>query len=295
MGNTGAGNHSGSKPPPYHPTGEPRGYAPVTGKPSPDGWTRFRTWGEGKIRETASDRLVSIQTNGSMWLDLARQVSIAAALGSPAHLVGAGVTVLGTLAGLDSEEARLLQSIERKVELLRARPFLLGRDLIAEASRAPSPDGARSLLEEALMQFREARHLVLNPIESGVVEAHLGYVQFLLDNRSEAQHWLAAAHDRLTKQAATLVETAGDVQVLKSRTSTGAAAYFYPAGVVVLVKKIKKVREAERARLTLVELQPVVTALSQSVRALGGAELEAYELDTADGQWSLQPMLPPSP
>ena len=237
----------------------------------------------------------AVLLSGSSWLRIARSTAVAAGTSSPGPMIVAGFDVLQSLAGIEDEQVRLLASIEEKVEILRMVPFRLGRDLVEEAARSDDPIRRRELIEKALEQLRLARHHTTGVAEKGVVEAQLGYVQFLLDNRSEARHWWTEAHRHLDSEVKRLVELAGDIKVVKSQNSTLAVVYFYPVGLFVLAKKIRKVRRAERARVALVELQPVMTGLSQSLLAVDGQSLGSYEITQGVAHWDLREVHPTLP
>lgn len=253
---------------------------------SGDMFSRVREASEQLMRESASNRLARIASDGSTWLTMAK--ALVDSVTSPG--LASGVGVLESLAGLQDEQTRLLESIETQVELLREGPFLVGRDLVEEAARARDPERSERLLNEALPQFRQARRLAKAPAEQSMAEVHLGYVQYLLGNREEATHWLTEAHSKLHVEVERLVEQAGDIRVLKGRTSTGLATYMYPVGIFVLAKKFQKVRKAETARIALVELQPVVSGLSQSLEALGAGRLDSYEFLPGEDGWTFQPI-----
>ncbi len=258
---------------------------------SGDVFSRARGATEQLMRETAESRFATIATAGSPWLKMAKSLVESVASASPVPGIMAGVDILESLAGLQDEQTRLLTSIESQVEILREGPFLIGRDLVEEAARAIDVNRTERLLEEALPQFRQARRNAKTPVERGIAEVHLGYVQFLLGNRSEAQHWLSESHGTLSEEVHRLIESVGDVRVLKSRLSTGLATYVYPVGIVVVAKKFQKVRRAETARIALVELQPVVTSLCQSLDALGAGGKDSYEFLPSANGWTFQPLV----
>ena len=259
---------------------------------SRDLFARIRIASESAMRETAASRLASLSAHGSSWTKLATATIEASISGSPTALIDPGIGVLRALVGLESDEDRMLMTIERDVEILREGPFLVACDLVDEASRSHDATQGETLLNEAANEFRRARRNAASQVEQGVVEAHLGYTQLLLGHREECQHRLREAHDRLNGEASRLLAKSGDIKVLNSRRSTLAVALYYPVGAVILARKVIKVRNAERARLALVELQPVLTALSRSVQALGGEALPAYEMAMSGSGWTLQPIVP---
>ncbi|MDW3214767.1 MAG: hypothetical protein R8G01_12255 [Ilumatobacteraceae bacterium] len=260
-----------------------------------DFFTRFREKSESFMRRGTSRQSDVVPFSTSTWLRIARFTAVAAATNSPGPMIVVGFDVLQSLAGIEDEQARLLASIEEQVEILRTGPFLVGRDLVEEAARSEDPQRQKELLVDALEQLRLARRHTKSVAEQGVVEAQLGYVQFLLDNRSEARYWWTEAHKHLSSEVERLIEEASDIKVFKSRRSATAVVYFYPAGIFVIAKKIRKVQRAERARLALAELQPVLTGLSQSLLAADGESLGSYEITQGIAHWELRKVYPALP
>jgi hypothetical protein len=104
--------------------------------------------------------------------------------------------------------------------------------------------------------------------DRAVVEMHLGLVSLSLDRLKDGRYWLEQSYqsariviDALTKQSA-------NVKVLKGKLSTAVLSVYYPAGLVVLPRKLKRVWGAADARTALIEFLPFVNSLAVCVNTL---------------------------
>jgi hypothetical protein len=123
-----------------------------------------------------------------------------------------------------------------------------------------------------------------------LVEYHIGLTSLLLDQRGDAIHWLAQSHGSATAVVSELAERASDIKVLHSAGSVAAVASIYPAGIVVLGMKFKKMVAAEQFRDVLVGFIPFVqcAALSHNCLVDEPRHLPVLTLTTAEeGQYEL--------
>jgi hypothetical protein len=105
-----------------------------------------------------------------------------------------------------------------------------------------------------------------------LVEFHLGVVWLLLARNKDALYWFAQSHASAVTVAHEFARLTDNVRVLHSRTSAAAASYYFPAGVVVLGMKFKKVLAAEQSRQLLTEFLPFVACVARSHNALAAPE-----------------------
>jgi hypothetical protein len=101
-----------------------------------------------------------------------------------------------------------------------------------------------------------------------VVDFHLGLTWLLLGRREDALHWLSQSHATAVSVMNELARQSRNVKVLKSQATTAAFSFFYPAGVVVVPVKFKRVWQAERARTALGEFVPFVACVARSYNVL---------------------------
>jgi hypothetical protein len=126
----------------------------------------------------------------AQWTQLAQSVVSLFMSNSPQNAAVAGVALLGALVDATDEQARILESIDRNVQLLRGGPFNAGTLMLQEAHRlAGGPQRRQSLLESARDRFYDAHGLTNSSYERGLVEVNLGAVWLLLGSREDAQRW----------------------------------------------------------------------------------------------------------
>jgi hypothetical protein len=186
--------------------------------------------------------------------------------------IAGGNELVGVLrAVIHSEDAqsRLLQSIDEKVDALVKGPYNTGRTYLREAQRLGGDDPeALRRLERARETFYLAHGQAVSVQSRSLVEYHLGLTWLLLGRRDDAVHWFAQCHGSALAVVTELARCSKNVKVLHSPTSTAAAAWFYPAGAVVLGMKFKKMVAAERARRALRDMLPFVDCAARCHNSL---------------------------
>ena len=186
-------------------------------------------------------------------------------------VVGGGeiVGILKAIAGVQDAQLGLLRSIDVKVDALVRGPYETGRTYLDDARRhGPDDPRTRRRLERALDAFHTAHGQSASVQSRALVEYHLGLTSLLLGDRDDAEHWLARSHASAMAVVDELARMAQNVKVLKSPTGTAAAVWFYPAGVVVLGIKFRKMVAAQRAQQALVDLLPFVDCVTWSHNAV---------------------------
>ena len=99
-------------------------------------------------------------------------------------------------------------------------------------------------------------------------------------------YWLAQSHGSAVAVVDELARQSENVKVLHSQGTTAAATWFYPAGVVVLGMKFKKLVTAERSRQVMNDFLPFVTCAAQSHNCLvdDAEQLMTLELERGGDQ-----------
>ena len=179
------------------------------------------------------------------------------------------IGVLRALIGSNEAQAGLLQHIDAKVEALVLGPYETGRTHLREAERVGGDDETqREHIQEAKNCFYQAHGQTVSVQSRALVEYHLGVSWLLLARRGDARYWLAQSHGSALTVVNELASRTHDVQVLHSRGTTAAASYFYPAGIVVLGMKFKKLMAAEQSKQALIEYVPFVGCAAKSHNSL---------------------------
>ncbi len=211
--------------------------------------------------------------------------------------VAGGGEILGVLhavSGSEDAQARLLRSIDAKVDALVKGPYNTGRTHLLEARRLAADDPQqRRHIEDANYCFYQAHGQAASVQSRSLVEYHLGLTWLMLRRRDDSVHWFAQSHESAMAVANELASRVGNIKVLHSRGTTAAAAWFYPAGMVVLGMKFKKLVGAERARDMLEDFLPFIVCAARSHNSVAGEDSDellalqlvrvsddAYELTT---------------
>jgi hypothetical protein len=196
--------------------------------------------------------------------------------------------VLRALMGSSAAQAGLLEQIDAKVEALALGPYETGRTHLSEAERVGAEDETQiEHIRAAKDCFYQAHGQTLSVQSRALVEYHLGVTWLLLTRPRDAKYWLAQSHGSALTVVNELAGRTSDVQVLHSRGTTVAASYFYPAGIVVLGMKFKKMLAAEQAKQALLEYVPFVSCAAKSHNSLADDAAERLQgmqfVQTADG------------
>ncbi|HEY6480908.1 MAG TPA: hypothetical protein VIZ00_12815 [Streptosporangiaceae bacterium] len=174
---------------------------------------------------------------------------------------------------IEDDQARMLNSIQRDVALLRKGPFLAARLLLSEAARmGPADPEYQRMLGGAKDKLYEAAPLAATVQDRAVVELNLGLVWLALGRPNDARHWLQQSYQSARIVIDTLAKQSGDVKVLHSRWSTAALTYLYPVGVFVLPAKLKKIWDAERARDAIQSFLPFLRCVAESLNTVSQAD-----------------------
>lgn len=189
----------------------------------------------------------------------------------------AGATdVLGLLhaiSGAADAQSVLLRRIDTKVDALVLGPYQTGRTHLNEAARVGAADSTQlEHINEAKDCFYLAHGQAASVQSRALVEYHLGASWLLLGRPSDAMYWFVQSYGSAVTVVQELARNAEDIKVLNSRASTAAASYFYPAGVVVMGMKFKKMLAAEQSMETLREFLPFVACVARSLNALAAPD-----------------------
>jgi len=208
--------------------------------------------------------------------------------------VAAGGELLGVLHAIsrsDDAQSRLLHRIDAKVDAILNGPYNTGRTHLLEAQRVGGDEASQ---HAHIVQAKDCFYLAHGQAGSvqsrALVEYHLGLSWLLLDRPGDATHWLAQSHQSAVAVVHELAHQTRNVQVLRSRTTTAAASYFYPAGLVVLGMKFKKVVAAEQARQALLDFLPFVACSARSHNSLVSPEAflpSLHLVPSQDGAYDL--------
>jgi hypothetical protein len=237
--------------------------------------------GQGDHRDTpALDRVPDASVLGQ-WSGLASAVQKLAVAASGVPMGNELVGVLRAVTGSEAAQSRLLSSIDAKVDALVKGPYNTGRTYLSEAQRLGADDPeTRAQLERAKDAFYMAHGQAASVQSRSLVEYHIGLCWLLLDRRSDAIHWFAQSHASAVAVVEELARHSENVRVLRSPAGVAAAAIYYPAGVVVLGMRFKKMVAAERARHALVDTLPFVECSARCHNSLvdGDARLTTLSL-----------------
>jgi hypothetical protein len=177
--------------------------------------------------------------------------------------------VLKAVTGSEDAQGRLLRSIDAKVDALVKGPYNTGRTHLREAQRLGIDDpNQRGHIEAAKDCFYQAHGQAASVQSRSLVEYHLGVTWLLLGRPSDSIYWLEQSHGSAMAVVNELAAQTENVKVLRSKGGTAAAAWMYPAGLVILGMKFKKVVAAERAREMLVDFLPFVACAARSRNGL---------------------------
>jgi hypothetical protein len=205
--------------------------------------------------------------------------------------------VLRAISGTDRAQNRLLDSIDAKVDALVKGPFNAGRTQLHEAERIGS-DRKRQLkhIRRAKDYFYLAHGQAASVQSRALVEYHLGLTWLLLKRTDDAVHWLEQSHASSMTVVNELAHHMHNMRVLRSQGGTATAATFYPAGLVVLGMKFRKMVAAERAREMLRDFLPFVYCVARSYNCLvldADVHLPALEMvATGPSSYDLRPITP---
>jgi hypothetical protein len=208
---------------------------------------------------------------------------------SAAGVAGGGelIGLLHAITGSADAQSVLLQRIDAKVDALVLGPYQTGRTHLSEAARVGAGDPTQlEHIDEAKDCFYLAHGQSASVQSRALVEYHLGVTWLLLNRKTDAVFWFAQSYGSAVTVVNELAGNADDVRVLNSRATTAAASYFYPAGVVVLGMKFKKMMAAEQSREMLREFLPFVACVARSHNALAEptGQVPALQLTSgADG------------
>jgi hypothetical protein len=183
--------------------------------------------------------------------------------------------VLHAITGSSDAQTRLLRRIDTKVDALVLGPYQTGRMHLSEAARLGGEDPMqRDHLDEAKDCFYSAQGQAVSVQSRALVEYHLAMTWLLLGRRDDALHWFAQSYNSAVTVVHELARQTSDVRVLHSRKGAAAATYLYPAGIVVLGMKFKKMLAAEQAKDMMREFLPFLACVAHSHNSL--AEPEAH-------------------
>ncbi len=205
-------------------------------------------------------------------------------------VAGAGelLGVLHAISGSSDAQTRLLRRIDAKVDALVLGPYQTGRTHLSEAARLSGDDSMqRDHLNQAKECFYSAQGQAASVQSRALVEYHLAMTWLLLGRRDDALHWFAQSYGSAVTVVHELARQTSDVRVLHSRKGAAAATYLYPAGLVVLGMKFKKLLAAEQAKDMLREFLPFLACIARSHNSLAepAAHVPALQLTaTATGQ-----------
>ena len=209
------------------------------------------------------------QTILGPWSGLAGAVGHYALATSGVAAGGELLGVLHAITGAQDAQTRLLRRIDQKVDALVLGPYQTGRTHLGEAARVGADDPTqREHISQAKECFYSAHGQAVSVQSRALVEYHLAMTWLLLDRRADAKHWFAQSYQSSVAVVHELARQTTDVRVLNSRRSTAAASYFYPAGLVVLGMKFKKMLAAEQAHDMLHDYLPFLACAARSHNAV---------------------------
>ena len=136
--------------------------------------------------------------------------------------VAGGGEILGVLhavSGSEDAQARLLRSIDAKVDALVKGPYNTGRTHLLEARRLAADDPQqRRHIEDANYCFYQAHGQAASVQSRSLVEYHLGLTWLMLGRRDDSVHWFAQSHESAMAVANELASRVGNIKVLHSRS-----------------------------------------------------------------------------
>ena len=209
------------------------------------------------------------------WSGLASAVGHYAVATSGVAGGGELLGVLHAISGSADAQTRLLSRIDAKVDALVLGPYQTGRTHLNEAARLAGEDPMqREHLNQAKECFYSAQGQAASVQSRALVEYYLAMTWLLLGRRDDALYWFAQSYASAVTVVHELARQTSDVQVLRSRKGTAAAAYLYPAGLVVLGMKFKKMLAAESGQGHVARIPSVpgmYRAIAQRTRRTGRA------------------------
>ena len=253
--------------------------APPTGSKLDEQLLKAAQW--ARQRTGKHDELPAVTFSGpdpaAKWFGLATSVAkfgpVHAALNNAlTSAVPGGDQVLDlvkSLYAIEDEQSRVLHSIDTNVKLLKEGPYRAGRLLLSEAHRlADHPDESHRLLETAKDRFYDAQPLASSVQERTMVELHLALVWLALTRPDDARYWLEQAYQSARIVIDSLTRQAGDIKVLKSKWATTALSIYYPAGLLVVPLKLKRLWNADRATGAMTAFLPVANSIATCLNNL---------------------------
>jgi len=248
---------------------------------------RFRKVSEATdaFDEPSSDDQLAFDTE--RWLELGKaggKLAIAAAKGDVKGLTAPTGDLIRAMLDVEEAQARLLESIDENVKLLKDGPFKTGRLYLREAHRlVESPERSEQFVERAQEQFYAAHALASEPMDQAAVEMHIALAAILLGHPDDSRHWLVQAYEKTAFKAHELAEDTGNTKVIKGRGITQAATAYMTLGAsaaYLAAKKIKRSRSNNRAQEGLRGVLPLISCIASLHAASGAdaAELPALEL-----------------
>ncbi|GAA2038244.1 hypothetical protein GCM10009839_44640 [Catenulispora yoronensis] len=258
-------------------------------------WTRQR----GGKHEELPAVTFSGPDPAAKWFSLASKVAkfgpVHSALNSALNSAVPGgdqvLDLVKSLYAIEDEQSRVLHSIDTNVKLLKEGPYRAGRLLLSEAHRLSNRDDeSQRLLESAKDRFYDAQPLASSVQERTMVELHLALVWLALGRTDDARYWLEQAYQSARVVIESLTQQAGDVKVLRSKWATTALSIYYPAGLLVVPLKLKRLFNADRASNALTAFLPVVNSIASCLNSLNTQPVvPALQLTTSfDGSRLLQ-------
>ena len=205
-----------------------------------EGFRQFTKWADKQLNDAASwvnrrgrklpaDELTTVDAEPSSsllgeWSGLAGAVT---KYGVAVDGVPGGGELLGILhavSGTEDAQARLLRSIDAKVDALVKGPYNTGRTHLREAQRLDVGDPQQRVhIEEAKTSFFQAHGQATSVQSRSLVEYHLGLRWLLLGRRDDVVLWFAQSHASAMTVANELANRADNVKVLHSPNTTAAA------------------------------------------------------------------------
>ena len=224
-------------------------------------------------------------------LTFGRIVVTAAGIPGGTDALNTAVDLVRALQGAQDAQTEMLNAIHQDVELLRLQAFRSGKLRLEEIAHI-GPDSERytPLLNEAASRFLDAESTCSSLEELAVNKLYMGLTLGLLNDRKGASRWLGESAVTGAVAARTLAEEAGNIKVLKTKTTATLATIYYPAGLIVLMKKRRKKQQAQAKADALANFLPFVNAAASCHNALGlDAPLPFLELTpTGRNKWTLQ-------
>lgn len=235
--------------------------------------------------EPAADDQLAFDTE--RWLELGKagsRLAMAAAKGDLGGLATPTGALIRAMLDVEEAQARLLESIDENVKLLKDGPFKTGRLYLREAHRlVESPERSEQFVERAQEQFYAAHALASEPMDQAAVEMHIALAAILLGHPDDSRHWLVQAYEKAAFQANQLAEQTGNTKVIKGKGVTQAVTAYMTLGAsaaYLAAKKVKRSRSNNKAQEGLRGVLPLVGCIASLHAASGveAAQLPALEL-----------------